>query len=111
MCALLENNRTRASSFVGVGEEVSVIFSNSKDEPWSQYKHLHNSGKIENAKNDSRLHRSRVLLKWSDADINHRLAYIELWREIEQLNGRRNNRTSVKCELERRSLSNHKQTL
>jgi hypothetical protein len=78
MCALLENNRTHASSFVGVGDEVSMIFSNSKDEPWSQYKHLHASGKFENAIEDTRCHRSRVLFKWSDADINHRLAYVEL---------------------------------
>jgi hypothetical protein len=38
---LLEGNCSHACSFVRRGCEFSEIFSNAKDEAWSQYKHLH----------------------------------------------------------------------
>jgi len=41
MCAFLEDNRIHASFCVGSGQELSVVFSNTKDEAWSQYKYLH----------------------------------------------------------------------
>jgi hypothetical protein len=40
MYTLLEDNRIQASVNVGVGNDFCVIFSNAKDEAWSQYKHL-----------------------------------------------------------------------
>ena len=46
--ALLENNRSYPSSFVGVGHEPRVIFSHSKDEAWSQHEHLHDCDNFKN---------------------------------------------------------------
>jgi hypothetical protein len=43
--ALLESNWIHVRSFVRVGNVTSIIFSNSKDEAWSQYKYLHDSDK------------------------------------------------------------------
>jgi hypothetical protein len=38
---------------------------------------------------------------WSDAGINHRLSYQELWREDEELKARNNNKTRVELECEK----------
>jgi len=38
---LLESNCSHASSFFGGSHGLSVIFSDAKDEAWSQHKHLH----------------------------------------------------------------------
>ena len=62
--ALLEIHWSHGSSFVGAGDEISMIFSKSKDEVWSQYKHLNDAKKLNNAKIDPLCHGSWVLLKW-----------------------------------------------
>jgi hypothetical protein len=38
---MLEDNRIHASVCIGAGNKFCVIFSNAKDEAWSQHKHLH----------------------------------------------------------------------
>jgi hypothetical protein len=48
MYMLLEDNRIHASVCVGAGNEFSVIFSNAKDEAWSQHKHLHGKQNLKN---------------------------------------------------------------
>ena len=47
--ALLESNRSYASSWVGLDHELSVIFPNTKDEARSQNKHLQERDKLKNA--------------------------------------------------------------
>jgi hypothetical protein len=41
MYTLLEDNRIHANVCFRTGNEFCVIFSNAKDEAWSQHKHLH----------------------------------------------------------------------
>jgi len=41
MDSLLESNWSYSGCCIGVGHELSMIFSNAKDEVWSQHKHLH----------------------------------------------------------------------
>jgi hypothetical protein len=38
--AILENDRGHVDSCIGVGDELSVKVSNTKDEAWSKHKHL-----------------------------------------------------------------------
>jgi hypothetical protein len=65
MYAFLEDNRIHASFCVGVGHELSVIFSNIKDQAWSQHKHLYAK---ENVKKSTieylSFHRLEILQKW-----------------------------------------------
>jgi hypothetical protein len=41
MDALLKNNGGHSGCCIGVGYELSMIFSNTEDQAWSQYKQLH----------------------------------------------------------------------
>jgi len=41
MYTVLEDNRSHAIFCVGVSHEISVIFSNAKNQAWPQHKHLH----------------------------------------------------------------------
>jgi hypothetical protein len=46
MYMLLEDNRIHASFCAGDGNEFCVIFSNAKDEAWSEHKRLHGQENI-----------------------------------------------------------------
>lgn len=50
-----------SSSPVGPGHELGVMFSNSKDETWSQHEHLQHLHKLEDTGIDGTSHEGRVL--------------------------------------------------
>jgi len=108
--ALLKSDRSHANSFVGVGDEVGIIVSNSKDEAWSQYEHLHDFGTwTHKDSRDLNCQWSRALLKWWGlvrCRYHHRLAYRELRTEIGELKGRNNNKTRLEVGVEREIIGN-----
>ena len=106
----MKSDRSHANSFIGVGDEVSIIVSNSKDEAWSQYEHLHDFGRwIHKASKYLKCQWSRVLLKWRGlvrCRYHHRLAYRKLRTEIGELKGRNNNKTRLEVGVEREIIGN-----
>lgn len=62
MHALLENDWGHARRCVGVGDELSMIFSNIKDQAWSHYKHLHHYHNLK--KPSINLRPRRIILQW-----------------------------------------------
>jgi hypothetical protein len=48
MHPLSENNGSHVISIIAVRHKFSMIFSNAKDEAWSQYEHLRDMGNLKN---------------------------------------------------------------
>jgi len=63
MDALLESNCRHGSSCLGVGHELSMIFSKAKNEAWSQYKYLQGNDELKEAKINITSHGKLVLKK------------------------------------------------
>ena len=110
--AFLESDWNHPSSFIGVGYEPRVIFSNSKDEAWSQHKHLHGLDNLKNTCIDficngtlssvvvddlkgSNKGKTRVKLEWEKV-LNH-IQFIALPREVKYMSLHQYRETVPNC--------------
>jgi len=64
MYTLLEDNRSHASFSIGFGHELCMIFSNTKDEAWSQHEHLHTQENFKSTREYLSYHKIWILQKW-----------------------------------------------